>query len=254
MQKGRLNDLVFVAWFVISPTKYTLLNKNNFHPSQIGSIYTELLQNQNVSCSWFKECFSIDSPKLYISPRIKSKGKKIYDRKTPWPGSNIWWRILTILLGFKSLKFPLTHVWMSLMYGTSILFSTLLSEFIVSLIVSQVSNQTETSHFAAMFVSSESLVVLVTSPSSPSTPTSYFLHRSLGTALSSLTLKCCSLPFRIPVPLPVSTSEFFLKTWICCPTSPCLIIPQVHSLTHSSQVKLGATLLNSKRTLCRPLV
>lgn len=86
MQRGRLNDLVFVACFVISPTKDTLLNKNNFHPSQIEAIYTELLQDQNVSCSWFKECFSTDSPKLYISTRIKSKGKKIYDRKLPGLG------------------------------------------------------------------------------------------------------------------------------------------------------------------------
>ena len=54
---------------------------------------------------------------------------------------------------------------MSLMYVTQILLSTLISELIVSIIVLQISNQTKTSHIAAMFVSSESLAALMTSPS-----------------------------------------------------------------------------------------
>lgn len=62
--------------------KDTVLNKNNFHPSQIGAINTQLLQDQNVSCFWFKDCSSTDSSKLYISHRIKIRGKKNLLQKT----------------------------------------------------------------------------------------------------------------------------------------------------------------------------
>lgn len=60
--------------------KDTLLNKNNFHPSQIGAINTQLLQDQNVSCFWFKDCSSTDNPKLYISHGIKSKEKNLLQK------------------------------------------------------------------------------------------------------------------------------------------------------------------------------
>lgn len=81
---------------------------------------------------------------------------------------------------------------------TCILFSTLVSELIVSIIVLQISSQTQTSHDAAMFVSSESLAVQMTSPSSPPSPALRFLDQSLVTALISFTFRCyspCLEPF-----------------------------------------------------------
>lgn len=101
MKRGKLNDLMFVACFIISPTKILCWIKIISFPLRLQPYILTFYKTKMSVASGLKSA----SQASYIT-QDKIQGKKFITEKSLWPESNIWWRILTILLGLKSLSFP----------------------------------------------------------------------------------------------------------------------------------------------------
>jgi len=128
---------------------------------------------------------------IIIQTEVQGK-RKLTTENSVWPGSHVWWRILTILLELKSLGFPL-HVseWARGMWHASYfwpLWVRLLSEELLYASPSRLRP-----HTSLPYLFLQKVWCLWWHHLPTSSPTLHFLAQSLGAALILLTLRCFSL-------------------------------------------------------------
>lgn len=85
MSRGRLNKLMFVVGVITSSTKMLCWIQIISSLFRLEPYILSFYKTKMSVVSGFKECVSTDSPKLYTSHRIKSKGKKfITENSLAW--------------------------------------------------------------------------------------------------------------------------------------------------------------------------